>query len=570
MGVPVSIGSDRECLGGMGRRVQRLGLAIAAIPLLALGSRVAPSHWVSLSDWASIELRTRDVGTSFTPLVGPYSRYGWNHPGPMLFYVLAVPYRLFGSTASGLLIGALAINTCALGAVAFVLWRRGGRPGLVLGFGIVLVLARALGAGFLINPWNPYVIVFPMLAVVLLCWDATEGNTWALPLAVALGSFATQSHVGAAVGVAVPIATAAIFLRRQTRTLCVSVAVGLLCWVPPLFQEFQPNGGNLSTLVRFWIAGHAHVTGWSAGTRIVSAQLAIPAGWITAHVPVNPSTGAVDPSWHFPIALVLLFIATAVAAVRHDRQSLTLDVLALAMVGAAWVSASRVIDAPYDYIVQWIWIVGALAWIAIAWTGWRALPRRHSWEDGAILATGGALVIVLLTLVSIDAAHTRLPGGADERALTTIAPQAQRALRTLPRPILITNPADLGSSIMAPGVALLAIHAGIDIRLDPSQSIAVGSQHTIAADHARSVVVVAANAATVPYASDPEYRLLAAYDPLSPAERTTRATIDAEQRRVTAEGSAATPAEVRTLLGDLARARALDQRGPLLEIFLKT
>jgi hypothetical protein len=54
------------------RRVQTLGWAIAAIPLLALASRVAPSHWVSFSDWASIELRTRDVGTRFTPLVGPY------------------------------------------------------------------------------------------------------------------------------------------------------------------------------------------------------------------------------------------------------------------------------------------------------------------------------------------------------------------------------------------------------------------------------------------------------------------------------------------------------------------
>lgn len=570
MGAPASIGSELDSLGGMGRRVQIVGWAIAAIPLLTLASRVAPSDWVSFSDWASIELRTRDVGTRFTPLVGPYSRYGWNHPGPLLFYVLAVPYRMFGSTASGLLIGALAINACALGAVAFVLWRRGGRVGLVLGFGIVLVLARALGAGFLINPWNPYVIVFPMLAVVLLCWDATEGNAWALPLAVAFGSFAAQSHVGSAVGVAVPIATAAILLRRQTRTLFVSMAVGLLCWMPSLFQELQPHGGNLSSLVRFWISGHAHVTGWSTGTRIVSDQLAIPAGWITAHVPINPSTGAVDPSWHFPIALVLLFIATAVAVVRHDRPSLTLDVLVLAVVGAAWISASRVIDAPYDYIVQWIWIVGALAWIAIAWTAWRALPRRFSWADRAILASGGALVIVLLTLVSVDAARTPLPGADDERALTTIAPQAQRALRTLPGPILITNPADLGSSIMAPGVALLAIHAGIDVRLDPSQTIAVGSHHTIAADHARSVVIVAANAATMPYASDPRYRLLAAYDPLSPAERTTRTTIDAEERRVTAEGSAATPAELRTLLGDRARAHALDQREPLLEIFLKT
>ena len=78
------------------------------MPVFVLLVRVLLSGWLSSSDWAAIELRTRDVGTWRTPLVGPYSRYGWNHPGPLLFYVLAVPYRMLGAQGRGILAGAVA------------------------------------------------------------------------------------------------------------------------------------------------------------------------------------------------------------------------------------------------------------------------------------------------------------------------------------------------------------------------------------------------------------------------------------------------------------------------------
>ena len=111
-----------------------IAVAVAiAIPFLVLLVRTVLSPWVSFSDWATIELRVRDVGTSSTPLVGPYSRYGWNHPGPLLFYALALPYRLLGREGKGLLFGTFLVNTGALAAIGVVLWRRGRFVGFVGG-----------------------------------------------------------------------------------------------------------------------------------------------------------------------------------------------------------------------------------------------------------------------------------------------------------------------------------------------------------------------------------------------------------------------------------------------------
>src|SRR5947209_6059220 len=118
-------------------------VVVLLVPLAVVAGRVLASHWISYSDYSAIELRTRAVGTSTTPLVGPFSRYGWSHPGPLLFYALAVPYRILGEQGRGLLLGALLVNGVAIGAVLFVCFRRGRIAGLVVGALIVLLLARA-------------------------------------------------------------------------------------------------------------------------------------------------------------------------------------------------------------------------------------------------------------------------------------------------------------------------------------------------------------------------------------------------------------------------------------------
>ncbi|MGZ8735026.1 MAG: hypothetical protein ACXW1M_07545, partial [Acidimicrobiia bacterium] len=73
-------------------------IALALVPLAAVFVATIDQWdaYRAIADDALIELQTRDVGTRAV-FLGPYSRFGWYHPGPALFYVLAVPYRLLGS-----------------------------------------------------------------------------------------------------------------------------------------------------------------------------------------------------------------------------------------------------------------------------------------------------------------------------------------------------------------------------------------------------------------------------------------------------------------------------------------
>jgi len=177
------------------RRSVAAASTVALAPVVILASRALRDSWAATGDYSLIELRTRAVGTSHTPLVGPYSRFGWNHPGPTLFFALAAPYRLLASHGRGLLLGAALIAGVATVAIVVGLMRA-DRPPVVGVFGLLVfaALVRALGAGFLWDPWNPYVIVLPFFALVLASWWTASGDERALPFAVGFASFVVQTH----------------------------------------------------------------------------------------------------------------------------------------------------------------------------------------------------------------------------------------------------------------------------------------------------------------------------------------------------------------------------------------
>ena len=125
------------------------------------------SDYLPTVDWALFELQTRDA-LDHGVWVGPYSRFGWNHPGPMLFYALAVPYKLLGSRSVSMHIAALGVNAATLAAIGWVAYRRGRLAMVIIVLVPVALLARTLGADALRDPWNPYLPVLPLLLLLLL------------------------------------------------------------------------------------------------------------------------------------------------------------------------------------------------------------------------------------------------------------------------------------------------------------------------------------------------------------------------------------------------------------------
>jgi hypothetical protein len=561
---PASVGRPRVVLW--------LTLAVLALPFIVLFVRVVMSPWLPTSDLAAIELRVRDVGGAHTPLLGVYSRYGWNHPGPLLFYVLALPYRALGSPTWGLLAGAVLVNAAAVGGCAWLLWRRGGVAGLLFASVPLVLLLHALGGTFLQYPWNPYVVVLVLFVLALTAWSVAAGDHWLLPLAVALATFVIQAHVGTLLPAAALVLVAVVFfawdaragrVRHTSRVALIGAGVGVALWLPAIIQELQSGRGNLTELWDFWTSKQSPTPGLATGARLVAPQLGPAPSFVTGHESLGAFTASVDPGWTVPIALVLLLGATAVAFARRDRPSFTLDVIALTLVAAAWLSAARIVGEPFFYIVRWTWIVGAIAWLAIGWTTVRAGRTQLSPARLPSVATAGgaiaaALVVVLIAASTVAAVRSEPPDQPEANALRRLDGPTIAALTPHNGPVLV-RPAGstfLGA-VLARGLLLRLARKGIDAGLDPADENVVGSAHVVAPRDATAEIVVASEPDEIDqYRADAHYREITSYDSLT---RAARADYDALRGRVASD-----PTDLVSWIhahpDEWARYRALDRR----------
>jgi hypothetical protein len=392
-------------------------IAVVLAPFLVGLGRVLFGHWTPVGDWALLELRARSVGGSHSPLVGAYSRFGWSHPGPALFYVLAIPCRLLGRRPDGLLVGALLVNAASVAGIVLLAWRRGRRP-LAVGTSIALiVLCRALGAGFLRDPWNPFITVLPLALLVFLAWSIACGDMWMLPIAVLVASFIVQSHVGyaalvvVALGVAVAWRTVALVHARGSRAeprhrrtapiVGVTAAVTLVAWAPPLVD--QRHGGNLRAIYDFFRTPHDSPSTDTAA-RVVGRALTVPGAWVTGNESVRTSDFTVATAGVFvPLALVALVGAVVVAARRRDRDALALLCVITALLTAAVYSISHIVGPLAAYLVRWLLVLAMVTWVAAAWTVWpvvRSIAAGHTARRS--LALVALAVAVVPTVMSVD------------------------------------------------------------------------------------------------------------------------------------------------------------------------
>lgn len=209
---------------------------VLAAPFVVLAVRVVVGIDPSPGgDVALIELRTRDVGTAHSPTLGSYGRYGFNHPGPLWFYALALPYRVTGQ----LELGVLFVGVLSMAAILWVAARHGGLRWAAL---LTAVLVWGAGPAFVADPWEPHGLLLPAAALLLLTFDTAAGRAWSLPLVAGVASL-----LGAAQATLLPYALAmgALALwsaRRQLRPVLVAAGVVLvLCHRPPVETVVDPR-----------------------------------------------------------------------------------------------------------------------------------------------------------------------------------------------------------------------------------------------------------------------------------------------------------------------------------------
>lgn len=457
------------------------GALLAPLAVLVVRALVddAPSPG---GDVGLIELRVRDVGTAHHPLLGSYSRFGFNQPGPALLYLLALPYRLAGGRFAGLEVGALLLSAAALTAVLIVAWRRCGTVGVVGTGALLAVFVHALGPAWLADPWEPHVLVPLGAALVVLAADTVAGRVRALPLVALVASviaqawptmlpFALALGVWAAAGV-VLVARGAPDRRRAVvrSAIAAAVVIGVI-WAPPLLEQVTGDPGNVTAMVEAFGAPEATL-GPAGAWRVVAIQLGHRAMWLGFDQQLEGLSSAADlgvaPA--VPIGLVAPLAGALLA--RRSRSARLFVATAVVAVAVAWLSMTRLIPPVFAWIPPWLQAVAVPAALAAGASVWAAVPaRRRRVVQPIVVAAGGIVLVVGSSLTIRDAlADWRRPDRIAE-AVRALAGAGAEEVAAIDGPVLVRSRVDanlaFGGDDVAPEVLVLALERrGIETVVD--------------------------------------------------------------------------------------------------------
>jgi hypothetical protein len=431
-----------------------LGAGLAAsIPVLVSTGNAVGDGWVPAGDDGIIATRGWDVLTSHTPNVGQYSEAGLviahqivHSPGPMLYWLIALPARFGGVSSLALTMGVA--NTIAIVGTVALARRRGG---LVLMFATAIGIAlmcQSLPSEALHDIWNPAAGLFPFLLLVFAGWSVACGDVVLLPLVALVASFVVQTHLMYAPPTAVVLGVAAIGLggrwierrrlaraghrrvrRRAWPWLAAAVALAAACWTPPIIDELENSPGNLTLIVRT-VEHRGQSLGSRIGWNAVVRSIGITPWWL--YVPstawdrkydvgalTHPGAGAPSsPGSGRTLSAIAILAALGVVAL-FASLALRWDVAGAALIGlgmcaaigaeAASNPADPLLAGTLGYTMWWGSVLGFFVDLVLAWSLWLALStalaprvrravRPHAWRLPARarrLALAGATIVCL-------------------------------------------------------------------------------------------------------------------------------------------------------------------------------
>ncbi len=373
-----------------------LAVVIVAVPPLVLIGPLV-THGGAYSNWGDVAANELSVQNAahLHQTLGPYDRFGWNHPGPIFFYLLAIPYVLMDWNGAALSVGAGLINlAAAIGIVGLVARRAGGKAALGTA-AVVCAFESALNPPNITNSWGPEVIILPAALFFVLCADLAAGAVWSLAGAVAVGSFLAQTEVGTGSALAVGLLLAVVArgaawlkagtlrwsLRSSLWPALTAVIIGAVLWAPPIWQQLTNNPGNLGVLANTFLHTHRQ-------HRPAAAVSALAAGI------VDPMSGLIgNPSpGHPDVALALFLIGSGALAVvcwwRRQWLAVALAGGIPLVAGVCVLSFERVEGPIYAYLIWWTGALTACGWIALIiciTAPARPLVRVVRWGVGARL-----------------------------------------------------------------------------------------------------------------------------------------------------------------------------------------
>jgi len=307
------------------------------------------SPFVPYGDGALIEIAIRHA-MSFHRTTGPYSRFGWDHPGPLFFYLQA-PLCFLWRDAHALCVAALTINSGAAAGTVALIRRQVGKEAGLWSAVIASVLVLQLGVPQMANGWGPNVIVFPTLLFVCAV-SLSRGSLAITLLATGTGAFIAQTHVGTVpfvvVGTAISLGLNVFRTPRQDAIRYAGAGAILLAllWSPPIAQEIASSPGNLTAILRF-AKSNSQVHGWTEVAERAAQTLWRPN--YEHNLPADLTGTAVG----LAAFLIIAASAFALGLKRKFVPSVLLSILCLIGFGTELLGAHRATGPLEPYIWQW-------------------------------------------------------------------------------------------------------------------------------------------------------------------------------------------------------------------------
>jgi hypothetical protein len=413
------------------RRVEAIALGVLAllpiVPHLTALLRTGVPRYGLFGEHALLEQATRHVWSGDT-LLGSRSRFQWNHPGPLFFYLAAPFQALFGSASTGLYVGTCIINAASAGGLTACTRLFARRAHGVAALLIVLTWFVAFG-NVAANPWPPLVVVLPLMAFLVNGAMLARGKSAALLPTAIFGTLAGQTHIAVAPTTLVVglVALIAFFVGARRRggldsiehgRLAVAAAVVFLMFVPTFVEQLVAKTGNLHKIYDFFVHREAPLarlatatTQWTSATtwlpqRAVTRALvdegAIPLVMRADALPREVGTNARVVAI---VHVLSVAIAALIAARRRDVASLALLGVGALADAIAVVSLQAVVGASTHYLLFWTTAASTVAWIGVLGAAFSIIealalraPRVTAFIAPALVLVGLSAAVVATSL----------------------------------------------------------------------------------------------------------------------------------------------------------------------------
>jgi hypothetical protein len=434
-------------------------LAVTPI-IVAVIAMLSGDAWFPAGDMAQAELHMRGF-LSNPPLVGAAGRIvsdsglQGSHPGPGLWVAMLPVYLLGGRSSHALLAAAASVHIVSVIIAVRLAVHRGGRLLAMLTALAALVVIRASGSDFMIEPWNPWLAILPFMIFIFLVGElvapmgSARQKQLALVGAIVVGSYCIQCHAGYAVLVVGALAAAVVvWVRDEYRSQDLAghqprsrVRQGLIfgfialsvAWLPVVIDQLRRKPGNVSILLEHFVSPSEPTMGVAQAAKIIATQFNLFGLWLS-----GPGTDAPAEGWARYIGCLLMvslwFWATWKVRKADQSAMFRWQMMMAGFVLLGSFSILRIFGPYYEYTVRWFWILSVVTATTSVFFLVRMyrLPEKVRISRVSLQAFGAGASLFLVGVVTVSAVQTadrvKLPGKTESRILADLIPEVVQNL----------------------------------------------------------------------------------------------------------------------------------------------